>query len=88
MRDYTLLIMDNLSILNPLSQAKKADLYGYSAQARFGDNITPKPDPLNLIETVKWNNWNDKKGMKPQVAKLKWLEIVEPLIKKKDLPLC
>ena len=88
MRQYGFLIRDDLSILDPLPIATKVDVYGYSAQARFGDNKTPKPDPLDLIENIKWNNWNDKKGMDPQKAKLKWLEIVEPLIKKKGLPMC
>jgi acyl-CoA-binding protein len=37
---------------------------------------------------VKWNNWTEKKGMKPEVAKQKWLKMVEPLILKKGLPKC
>lgn len=65
MRQYGFLIRDDLSILDPLPLGTKIDVYGYSAQARFGDNKTPKPDAFDLIETVKWNNWNDKKGLDP-----------------------
>lgn len=65
MRQYGFLIRDDLSILDPLDLGTKVDVYGYSAQARFGDNKTPKPDALDLIETIKWNNWNAKKGIDP-----------------------
>jgi acyl-CoA-binding protein len=37
---------------------------------------------------MKWSNWNSFKGMDPQVAKIKWLEMIEPLILKKGLPKC
>lgn len=88
MREYGFHIQDDISILDPLPMNSKVDCYGLSAQARFGDNNTPKPDPLDLIENIKWANWNDKKGMDPQVAKITWLKLVEPLILKRGFPKC
>ena len=88
MREYGFHIQDDLSILDPLPLDRKIDCYGLSAQARFGDNNTPRADPLDLIETIKWNNWTSMKGMDPQDAKIEWLELVEPLILKKGLPKC
>ena len=88
MREYGFHIQDDLSILDPIPLFNRADAYGLSAQARFGDNNTPKPDPLDLIETMKWNNWNQWKGMSPQDAKIKWLKMIEPLVIAKGFPKC
>lgn len=65
MREYGFRISEDLSILNPIPLFDQANVYGLSAQARFGDNTTQKPDMLDLIENVKWDNWNKYKGMDP-----------------------
>ena len=88
MREYGFLIKNDLTLLDPLALADKISCYGLSAQGRFGDNNTPAPDVFDLVENIKWNNWMSYKGMDKQVAKRKWLELVEPLILKKGFSKC
>ena len=58
-----------MNILDPLLIPDKLDCFGFSMQGLYGDNNTPKPNVFNLIETLKWNNWTDKKGMSMDDAK-------------------
>ena len=57
-------------------------------QGKFGDNLTPKPSALDLVENLKYNNWKSYKGMDKLVARKKWLNLFEPLILAKGYPKC
>lgn len=57
-------------------------LYGLYKQATVGPNTTPKPSRLNFEARSKWDAWTDVSHLHQEVAKTKYVEIVENLLKK------
>jgi acyl-CoA-binding protein len=52
------------------------ELAGLGPQARFGDNTTEEPSVWLLIDHIKWDAWNSKKGMPQSVAMEQFMNIL------------
>jgi diazepam-binding inhibitor (GABA receptor modulating acyl-CoA-binding protein) len=59
-------------------------LYTYSLykQATIGDINIPEPSFFQFEQKSKWNAWNERKGMKKEVAMEKYIDMVTSLAKK------
>jgi len=69
-------IKDNNWVLDSLSLGWKMELAGLGPQARFGDNTTPEPSWWLLVDRIKWNAWNSKRGMSQEVAMEQFMDIL------------
>lgn len=56
-------------------------LYGLYKQATTGDNDTSKPGLLDFKGKMKWQAWEDRKGMSQEDAEKAYIELVETLKK-------
>jgi len=60
-------------LINPTDEFSTSDAlryYAISMQGLFGDNHTPQPSWLDLVERLKWNAWTAKKGMDRHEARV------------------
>lgn len=59
-------------------------LYTYSLykQGTIGDVNIPQPSFFSTKDRAKWNAWNERKGMKKEIAQEKYIDIVNTLEKK------
>ncbi len=59
-------------------------LYTYSLykQATIGDINIPEPGFFAFKDKQKWNAWNDRKGMKKEIAMEKYCDYVKQLSQK------
>ncbi len=58
-------------------------LYGLYKQATLGDNNTPEPTGLfDFVGKRKWTSWNENKGMNTYNSEVKYITLVNELIKK------
>lgn len=55
--------------------------YGYGKQGGFGDNPDEAPSWLNLVERLKWNAWDDVRGMSKLEARELFMAIAIPVLK-------
>merc|ERR1712178_7906 len=56
-------------------------LYGLFKQATTGKCDAPKPGMTEFVKKAKWNAWNSLGAMSQADAKLKYVELVESLIR-------
>jgi len=54
-------------------------LYGLYKQATVGDNDTPKPGMLDFKGKMKWQAWEDRKGMSQADAEQAYIAFVKEL---------
>lgn len=54
-------------------------LYGLYKQATVGDINIPQPSIFQYENRQKWNAWNEKKGMRSDVAKQSYIDYVKSL---------
>jgi acyl-CoA-binding protein len=54
-------------------------LYGYFKQATEGDVSGPKPGFFDFVGTAKYEAWEKLKGMSPDDAKKKYIDLVKRL---------
>ena len=66
---------------NQLTNSDKLLLYGLSQQAIHGDCNKPMPLESNLVGNLKWNAWNEFKGISKKNAKSEYLTAVTFLCK-------
>ena len=57
-------------------------LYGLYKQAKFGNNNTEKPGFLDFKGSKKWNSWNENMNLSKYDSEVKYITIVNSLIKK------
>jgi len=69
------------SLKNDPGNAVKLEMYALFKQAVNGENTTKKPSSLNFVGSAKWNAWKELSGMTQDEAKLKYVNIVEELLK-------
>lgn len=68
---------DSPTCLIPPSDLSTTDAlywYGIIMQGSYGDNDTPAPSWFDLVERLKWNSYEDKKGMNKHEARMEFLE--------------
>ena len=70
-------------IVEKLAKEIKLKIYSLGKQGLEGDNNTQKPGVLSPIERVKWNAWNDLKGMDKKAAMIAFIELVVKEVKSK-----
>ncbi|KAL7077000.1 hypothetical protein ACQ4LE_004056 [Meloidogyne hapla] len=63
----------------------KLELYGLFKQASIGDVKGEKPGMLDFVGKAKYDSWNKNKGLPMEEAKLKYIEIVNKLIKQTNI---
>jgi diazepam-binding inhibitor (GABA receptor modulating acyl-CoA-binding protein) len=63
-----------------LTQEQMLTLYGLYKQATVGDCTLPEPDLLDFKAKAKWTAWNERKGLKKEVAKKVYVACVEEYI--------
>ena len=56
-------------------------LYGLYKQATVGDNNTPKPSFFNLKDKIKWENWDNNRGLSTYDAEVQYITLVNSLIR-------
>lgn len=54
-------------------------LYGLYKQATVGDNTTERPGLLDFKGKMKWQAWEDLKGMSQEEAEKQYIAFVEEL---------
>ena len=56
-------------------------LYTYSLykQATIGDVNIPQPSIFSMKDRSKWNAWNERKGMKKEVAMEKYCDYIDSI---------
>lgn len=69
------------SLKNDPGNAVKLEMYALFKQAVNGENTTKKPSSFNFVGSAKWNAWKELSGMTQDEAKLKYVKIVEDLLK-------
>jgi diazepam-binding inhibitor (GABA receptor modulating acyl-CoA-binding protein) len=63
-----------------LTQEQMLTLYGLYKQATVGDCTLPEPGLLDFKAKAKWTAWNERKGLKKEVAKKVYVACVEEYI--------
>lgn len=58
------------------------NLYGLYKQGTVGDINTNRPGMFDIKGKAKWDNWNTRKGMGQNDAKLQYVAFVDSLLKK------
>lgn len=59
------------------SDTDKLKLYGLYKQATVGDNTTDKPGMLDFKGKMKWQAWEDKKGLSQEEAEKEYIALVK-----------
>jgi diazepam-binding inhibitor (GABA receptor modulating acyl-CoA-binding protein) len=67
------------------SNDELGSLYGLYKQATSGDINITKPSFFQIKELMKWNNWNNNKGMTVYEAEVGYIKFVNSMIKKYGL---
>lgn len=66
--------------LPPQSNETLLQLYALYKQGTIGDNNSEKPgNPFDIAGMAKYNAWDELKGMPPEEAKRKYIELVNSL---------
>ena len=68
--------VNDVKLLENISNENKLKLYGLYKQAKFGDNTKTKPYFWNKIEIAKWNAWNKYKNVEQKQAEELYVELV------------
>ena len=61
------------------------ELYGLYKQATCGDNTQSKPFMIDFKGCVKWDAWTKYKGLDVYTSEIKYITLVNTLIKKYKL---
>jgi len=61
---------------------EKANCYGLYKQATIGDVNIPKPSFFNFVDVKKWEAWEKFKGTNTYDAEVKYITLVNTLIRK------
>ena len=69
-------------IKQDLDNNEKADCYGLYKQATIGDVNIEKPSFFYFLELKKWEAWEKFKGTNTYNAEVKYITLVNTLIKK------
>lgn len=62
---------------------KGLKMYGVGQQGTWGDVNTPRPGGFDFIEGLKWDAWNEVKGMPRLEARNRFIAIAKSILKKK-----
>ena len=62
-------VNSNKKLSESLTEEEILDLYGLYKQATIGDNTNPQPGMFDFRGNRKWNAWNERRGIKMNVAK-------------------
>lgn len=60
-------------------------LYAYGYQAKFGDNTGEKPSVFDVLARLKWESWNDIRGISKIEAQHKFIELASGIMIKNNL---
>lgn len=56
------------------------ELYSLNKQATLGDVNGEKPAMFDFVANAKYNAWTEKKGMSPEAAKQRYVDLVGSLL--------